>query len=209
MSEQKAERWGIYGGTFDPPHLGHVGAARAFLQAGALDRLLIVPDYLPPHKVYASDTSADDRLAMCRLAFQGLPRTEVSDAEIRRGGKSYTYLTLEQLRAPGRELVLLVGTDMLLTLDSWREPQRIFDAATVAYVRREQDATLDARIEQQLALYRQRYGARLLAVPVTVREVASRQLRAACAQGTEDALSQVPTAVADYIRERGLYREPV
>ena len=135
---------GIYGGTFDPPHLGHMEAARAALEQLNLDRLLIIPDCEPPHKdLSAEAASPQQRLAMAALMADGLgPRAEASDLEIRREGKSYTADTVEQLHEqfPDDELWLLMGTDMFLTVQNWYQPERIFQYAGVAaFARREED----------------------------------------------------------------------
>ena len=101
------EKIGLYGGTFGPPHLGHVYAAKTFLREVAPDRLLIMPAGIPPHKEKAAGDTPELRLAMCRAAFGDLPHTEISDYEIRKPGKSYTVETLEHLAAPGREITML------------------------------------------------------------------------------------------------------
>ena len=111
-------RIGIYGGTFSPPHNGHLAAARAFMEQMWLDILYVIPAAIPPHKQMAEPVSAADRLEMCRRAFAGMEGVYVSDMEIRRGGKSYTVDTLRELSGDDRRLFLLCGTDMVLTLDS-------------------------------------------------------------------------------------------
>ena len=122
---------GIYGGTFNPPHLGHLTSARLALDALGLDELRFVPAALPPHKRLPPDAPGPEaRLEMVELAADGLllpGRVSVSDMELSRPGKSYTADTLEQLHAqnPGAELWLMMGTDMFLTLQNWREPERI------------------------------------------------------------------------------------
>ena len=122
---------GIYGGTFNPPHLGHLTSARLALDALGLDELRFVPAALPPHKRLPPDAPGPEaRLEMVELAADGLllpGRVSVSGMELSRPGKSYTADTLAQLHAqnPGAELWLMMGTDMFLTLQNWREPERI------------------------------------------------------------------------------------
>ena len=133
---------GIYGGTFDPPHLGHMEAARAAAARLELDRVLFIPASEPPHKELPPDAvSARDRLAMAALTADGLcleaGQHELAQAdgiELDRAGKSYTADTVEALRQrfPDDELWLLMGADMFLTLQSWREPERILAQAGVA-----------------------------------------------------------------------------
>jgi len=125
-------RLGILGGTFNPPHLGHlVSAQEAHLQLG-LDRVMLVPARLPPHKPVEDEPGVEHRLEMCRIAVRGdEARLEVSDIEARRPGPSYTVDTLEELRAtvPDSELVLIVGSDVAAGFGSWREPGRVLSLA--------------------------------------------------------------------------------
>ena len=195
---------GIYGGTFSPPHIGHVEAARAFLRAVALDELIIIPTFTPPHKAYSGQVSADDRLGMCELAFSKLPKTSVSDLEIRRGGKSYTYLTLEELSSSDVELYLLCGTDMFITLDEWKNAERIFELAHICYLRRENDLNTEALIEQKKAKYITEYSARITAISHEVIEVSSTELRDVVSSGRNSEL--IPKDVFEFIERRGLYR---
>ena len=196
---------GIYGGTFSPPHLGHIGAAESFVRAVELDELLIMPDFLPPHKSFDGEVTELDRLEMCRLAFGHVRNAKISDLEIRRGGRSYTSVTLEELSSPDAELYFLCGTDMILTLGEWYRPDVIFKLATICYVRRENIKENDALISERVKEYEEKYGARIISVPTGVREVSSSELRAALKRGgaVSDMLSP---AVFGYIKEKGLYR---
>lgn len=198
-------RLGIFGGTFSPPHIGHIRAAEAFADQMGLDSLLIVPTRTPPHKTVDSAVTAEERLEMCRRAFSGIKKAVVSDVEIRRGGKSYTYLTLEELTEEGTELYFLCGTDMILTLGEWKNPDRIFELATVCYVRREDDVALNAEIADKVAEYEREFGARIVAVEHTPLELSSTEIRQALAR-SEDANGFVDVSTLEYIRERGLYR---
>ncbi len=201
MSEK--ERIGIYGGTFNPPHIGHIGAAEAFARAAKLDRLIIMPDFMPPHKEYSSSVSAEDRAEMCRLAFSHIKNVEVSDFEISRGGKSYTAVTLEAFSGDERELYFLVGTDMLLTLGEWYMPERIFANAVICYVRREADEANGALIEEAIKKYETAYGARIIPIKLDVIEVSSSEIRRAAADGADR--EYLSDGVYEYIKEKGLY----
>ena len=121
-------RIGILGGTFNPPHLGHlVCAQEAYLQL-QLDRVMLMPARIPPHKPVEDEPGADHRLELCRLAFErDEGRFQVSDLEVRRAGTSYTVDTLEELhsRAPDNELYLIVGADIAAGLPKWRDPERV------------------------------------------------------------------------------------
>ncbi len=197
-------RIGIYGGTFSPPHKGHVAAARAFMEQMELDFLYVIPAALPPHKEMEGEVSAEHRLNMTRLAFYGIDGIYVSDMEIKRGGKSYTVDTLRALSGEDRRLFLLCGTDMMLTLDEWREPDEIFKLCYPAYVRREKDPLLDAIIVKKITLYREKYGKvvrRILTDPI---EISSSEIRRRIQKGSplSDVLSPL---VEKYIRDNHLY----
>ena len=198
-------RVGIYGGTFSPVHNGHVAAAKAFMEQMWLDILYIIPTGVPPHKTMKGDATAKDRLEMCRLAFEGMEGVIVSDLEIRREGKSYTVDTLRELYDPDGRLFLLMGTDMLLTLDKWREPEEIFRLCYPVYIRREEDGALDAAIMEKIKTYQEKYGKVVRRIVAPAIEISSTDVRAAVAEGfpIEGA---VPSSVAAYIRDRGLYR---
>ncbi len=201
----KTERLGIYGGSFSPPHRGHTEAAAAFFRAAELDKLLIIPALIPPHKALDGEASPEERLAMCRLAFSGLPRTKISDCELRRGGKSYSVLTLRELASPGRELFMLVGTDMFLTLDEWHLPEEIFSLASIVLIRRECDPENTKKIREKTAEFQERYGAKLLFPNTRVVQISSEEVRAALREG-EDVSPWLAPEVEGYIRQCHLYR---
>ncbi len=197
-------RIGIYGGTFSPVHRGHVAAAKAFMEQMWLDILYVIPTGISPHKQMKGDATPADRLEMCRLAFGDMDGVIVSDMEIRREGKSYTVDTLRELYDPENRLFFLMGTDMLLTLGSWREPEKIFELCYPVYIRREADASLDDAIVAKITEYHQKYGKvvrRITAPPI---DLSSSTVRAVVAQGKSVA-GLVPPAVERYIREKGLY----
>ena len=198
------ETIGIYGGTFDPPHAGHVQAAAAAMQALKLDRLLVVPAGIPPHKRLPRETaSAAARLEMAGLAFASVEGVQLCDLELRREGKSYTVDTLRALRAqyPAAELTLLMGTDMLLSFEQWRDFREIFRLARLGvFARADGD---DARILQCIAEFRQKYQARIVLVENSAVDVSSSRLRALLPerQGAE----YLPAQVYAYIVRSGLY----
>lgn len=128
-------RIAIFGGSFNPPHKGHLNSALYAAQQLRPDKFLIIPDAQPPHKDLAENSPTPrQRMSLCSLNFAALPNAEVSDIEIRRGGKSYTADTLRALREtyPDAELVLLVGTDMFLTLEQWYDAEYIMQQAIIA-----------------------------------------------------------------------------
>ena len=128
------ERIGIYGGTYNPPHIGHLRAAEYAIEALKLDRLLLIPTGVSPHKEMAAGASTADRLELLRLSAASIEKAQVSDIEIRRAGRSYTVDTLRAIREenPDSELFLLMGTDMFLSFMTWREPETIMQLATLA-----------------------------------------------------------------------------
>lgn len=198
-------RLGIFGGTFSPPHIGHVGALSAFAESLPLDKILVVPTFVPPHKEYNEEASSTERLEMARLAFSDISLVEISDMEIRRGGRSYTYLTLEELSGDGVELYFLCGTDMLLTLDTWKNFERVFSLATICFVRREGDESLTPRIKERLAEYRERWGAKIIEIKASAIEISSTELRHGIKTKNDEILRKIPDKVLSYIKERGLY----
>ena len=194
-------RVGIFGGTFNPPHIGHIAAAKAFADEVKLDSLIIIPAFIPPHKEYDSDVSCADRLSMCEIAFKDIPNATVSDLEIVRGGKSYTYLTLQELSADDRELFFLCGTDMILTMDTWKNPEVIFSLATICYIRRENDDDTTVLIDKKLNEYATKYGARVIPIESQVIEISSSEVRG----DVMDNSSYLTDGVMEYIRKAGLY----
>ncbi|MGH7163353.1 MAG: nicotinate-nucleotide adenylyltransferase [Planctomycetota bacterium] len=135
-------RRGIFGGSFDPIHVGHLAAARAVRAARGLERVYVVPSARPPHKPRGCIASFEQRVAMARLATEGDPVLEVLDAEGRRPGRSYTVDTVRELREaqPGVEFDLLVGSDMLADLPGWRRAQELVGlVAVVAFSRPDAD----------------------------------------------------------------------
>jgi nicotinate-nucleotide adenylyltransferase len=131
-------RIGILGGTFNPPHIGHLICAQEAFIALALDTVMWIPAREPPHKAVEGDPGAVHRLELCRCAVLGDPRFEVSDIEVRRDGPSYTVDTLLELNStmPDSELFLILGGDAAAGLGSWREPERILAVAQLAVTKR-------------------------------------------------------------------------
>ena len=198
---------GIYGGTFDPPHIGHVTAARAAMEVLGLDKLVLVPDAQPPHKALPEGGAAPrQRYDMAVLATAALgKRAEVSDMELRRSGVSYTADTLAALREqyPDDTLYLLMGSDMFLSLHNWRRPEVIMAMAHIAPFSREAEDESAAFAAQSARLERE-FGAQVTVVPnPQVVELSSTEVRAALAQGGGEDL--LPPPVWGYIRREHLY----
>ncbi len=201
---------GVYGGTFNPPHLGHVTAARAVFELLKLDKLLLIPAGLPPHKALpAGSPTPEQRLEMTRLAGEQLglsDKVRVLDLELRREGRSYTSDTLAQLKAqyPDDELWLLMGTDMFLTLQTWHEPEKILSLAGIAAFGRTEEDTEELFSIQRDYLYRTYPQARLFTLTIPgVIDISSTELRDQLAKGEGGRL--LPPAVYGYILREGLY----
>jgi nicotinate-nucleotide adenylyltransferase len=195
-------RLGLLGGTFSPPHLGHLLCAQeAHAQLG-LERVWLLPVASPPHKDIAGDPGPEARLELCRLAVGDDDRLGVSDLEVRRGGPSYTADTLRELhaRAPEDELTFIVGGDMALSLPTWREPEAVLELATVAVAQRSGAARQD--IVDRLA----GIGAadRVAFFDMPRLDVSSSEVRARVADG-RPIRYLVPDAVAAHIEQRGIY----
>ena len=197
-------RVGIYGGTFAPIHIGHVEAAKAFMEQMKLDYLFVIPSYIPPHKQIDGSDDPAYRLRMCELAFEGVDGVIVSDCEILRGGKSYTYDTLKEFERPNTRLFLLCGTDMVLTFDTWYRAEDIFKMCYPVYVRRENDALIGNRIVAKITEYYQKYGVMFRKIVTEPIEISSTQIRGFVRDG-KDISHLVTPSVARFIKENGLY----
>ena len=203
-------RIGIYGGTFNPPHLGHLTAAECVFRMLKMDKLLLIPAGLPPHKALpAGSPTAEQRLEMTRLACEQLglgEQAEVLDIEMRREGKSYTSDTLEAIheRWPDAELWLLMGTDMFLTLQAWHEPETIMKLAGIAAFGRTEADTEELFSIQREYLYKTYPGARIFTVTIPgVVDISSTELRERLVKG--DGGHLLAPAVYGYILRNGLY----
>lgn len=198
-------RIGIYGGSFDPVHNGHINAARNFMEELSLDKIIIVPAYCSPFKKGLAVTPSQHRLNMCNIAFGNTEGFEVSDAEILRADEGYMSDTVAQIREqyPDAELFLLLGSDQLLIFQKWHAWSKITDEATVAAAARTWDD--DAAMEAAAAVLRS-YGAEVIIVPIDVKELSSTDVREAVRRG-DDISAIVPPGVAEYIWDNYLYYE--
>jgi nicotinate-nucleotide adenylyltransferase len=186
---------GVFGGSFDPVHNGHLSAARACQSAVPLDFVLFVPAAAQPLKPQGPLAAAMDRVQMLELALRGEPKWLVSTLEIDRGGVSYTVDTLRQFseERPDDALYLILGEDALGDLENWREPEEIRRLATLLVVQRPGAAAPDPPA-----------AANVIHVPMEPLDVSSSEVRDRLGRG-EPIDSLVPPAVAAYIAKRGLY----
>jgi nicotinate-nucleotide adenylyltransferase len=196
-------RIGILGGTFNPPHLGHlVCAQEAYLQLG-LSRVILIPARIPPHKPVDEEPGIEHRLELCRLAIEGdEQRFEVSDLEASREGPSYTVDTLEQLhsRMPDSELFLIVGGDIAVGLPGWHRPERVLSLATLAVA--ERPGTSGPAVERAIAPLTGGGQARYFDMPEI--GISSTMLRERVGSG-QPTKYLMPDAVRSYIDRHHLY----
>jgi nicotinate-nucleotide adenylyltransferase len=200
-------RIGLLGGTFNPPHVGHMLCAKEALAALELDRVLLVPVHAPPHKAMEADPGPDVRVELCRLAVADVPGMEVASIEVERPGPSYTVDTLRALHDanPEDELTFIAGADQACGLPSWREPAAVLELAELAVAEREawrRDDVREALAGFPAALERVRF----FAMPRV--DVSSSLVRARVAAG-RPIRWLVPDPVERAIAERGLYRAEV
>jgi nicotinate-nucleotide adenylyltransferase len=206
LSPAAIARVGILGGTFNPPHLGHLICAQEAHAQLELDVVLLMPVSAPPHKALEDDPGPAERLELCRRAVAGDPRFEVSDLEVARGGPSYTVDTLAQLheREPGSELTWILGGDMAASLPAWREPERVLAQARLAVALRAEPGRADIeRVVEGLGGSR---GVVFLDMPRV--DISSSLIRRRVAAGLPIRYL-VPDGVAERLEERGLYRSAV
>ena len=198
---------GVYGGSFNPPHLGHVKAALACREELGLDRVLVIPASVPPHKALASGSaSAQERLRLTRLAFSDLPGFEVLDLELRREGKSYTADTLRELKAqyPKDDLFLMMGTDMFLSFQDWYRPAEIAACARlVCFSRYDADEKNRAALEKQALALERAFGQKPVLLQNDCFDISSTEVRRLVFFGI--AGPYLPEAVLREIEALGLY----
>lgn len=196
---------GIFGGTFNPIHKGHILLARYCKNELKLDRVILIPACLPPHKETSDLASADDRLNMCRIACENLEGFEVSDIEIKRGGSSYTYQTLTFLKEifPNDELCFIMGADMFLSLDKWKYPEIIFQKASIIAVPRD-----DSNVDELRDYYKtmiSKIGAKAYILSNSVMQVSSTYIRENI-ENYNNVKNMIDRRVYDYISKNKLYR---
>ncbi|HIR85749.1 MAG TPA: nicotinate (nicotinamide) nucleotide adenylyltransferase, partial [Candidatus Limivicinus faecipullorum] len=198
----------IYGGSFNPPHLGHVRAAAAVMEKLGPDRLLIIPTNIPPHKEMAQGSpSPEQRMELCRLAFGDIPGAELSDMEIKREGRSYSADTVGSLREmyPQDELYLVMGSDMFLSFCQWYKFQYLLDNCVLTVLSREEDDREE--LESFKAELEEKYSAKVLLLSHEPLPMCSEEVRERLRLGLGSEM--LPEAVyAEIIRRRYYEAEP-
>ena len=204
MGDGGKKRIGVFGGAFDPPHKAHVALAQLALDQLALDALHVIPTGDAWHKARTL-TLATHRLAMTRLAFQGMPRVLVDDRELQRAGPTFTVDTLEALQAenPGAQLFLFMGSDQFAAFKQWHRWQAILELAIICIA----DRTPSAAPEAQFDAYQEQKN-RFLQLLTPLMPVSATQIRQLLASGagkTRDISDLVPEPVARYIAVNDVY----
>lgn len=198
---------GVYGGSFNPPHLGHVRAALACQKELGLDRVLVIPASIPPHKQLSGNSpTAEQRLQLTKLAFSELPGFSVLDLELRRAGKSYTVDTICTLKEqyPQDELYLMMGTDMFLTFQDWYRPAEIAKRARlVCFSRYDADAKNRGALEKQAQAMKEAFGQTPLLLQNDCFDISSTEVRRLVFFGIAE--PYLPAAVLEKIEALGLY----
>jgi len=196
-------RTGIYGGAFDPPHAGHLDNARTVCEALGLDRLIVIPSAVSPHKPRSPlSPPPEERLELCRMAFERVPGVQVSDIEILSSEISYTYVTLTRLRElwPDDEFCFIMGSDMLFSFAHWRKPDVICSIAEIVYLNRGSD---EAELEACEQMLRRELGAKVTRVDNVHIDISSSRLRRLIPLGCS--FSWLPEDVFERIIQKGLY----
>ena len=219
-------RTGLFGGTFNPIHIGHQRVAQDVLTQFGLDRIYFVPSAQPPHKMDEPPVDGRDRLEMVRLALEGLPGLEASAVEIRRGGTSYSLDTVLEFTAhlpEGGRLFFMVGVDAFLEIHTWKKYERLFDHTSFIVMSRPPEPTIPSAGFQEVAAYIRHEVSkgyaiaadrRVLVHPakqpiyfaeVTPVDISARRLRRML-QRHQPVDAWLSPAVADFIQQKGLYR---
>jgi nicotinate-nucleotide adenylyltransferase len=201
-----AGRLGILGGMFDPIHLGHLAAAEAAERALSLNRMLLIPSHIPPHRAQPATAGAEDRLAMAQLVVNNRPGWSVSRLEIDRQGTSYTYDTLVELGGPASDKFFITGADAFAEIATWSRYPAVLDLANFVVVSRP-GTTLDSLRERVPSAFSRQpaTSTRVILVAADTPDVSSTEIRRRVRAG-QSLSGLVPDAVAGYIAAHGLYR---
>ena len=192
---------GIFGGTFNPPHKGHVNLAKHAIDKLCLERLYIIPSNIPPHKTILNDVRGKDRLKMAKLAFSDIPNSAILDIELKRGGVSYTIDTVIELKKGLSEedrIYLLMGNDMLEIIEKWHRFEELFKLCRIAVFKRNEKAETGKIIE----FLSKKYNAEIIEVDCPVIDISSTDIRDMDINSMKKVL---PTKVLDYILKHHLY----
>lgn len=201
-------RIGIFGGTFNPPHTGHLLLAQAAMEGAKLDRIIFMPCATPPHKTETHIPDGKHRYRMVELATEDDSRFELSNMEINAGGKSYTALTLKHLEElyPEDRLCFIVGADSLCDMEKWYHPEEVFGRAEIVVAYRGGEDTV--KMDEAAEYFEEKYGAEITRVSMPVIEMSSSDIRQRISEG-RSVRYMVCDKVIDYINKTGIYKENI
>ncbi len=205
-SRGRKKKTGIMGGTFNPIHVGHLLLAENARDSFGLDEILFIPSGRSYMKQEAEILDRRERYEMTSLAIEGNPAFSISDIEVRRKGNTYTCDTLSRLKAsePETEFYFIVGADSLFSMETWREPERIFrDCVVLAAVRDDKDSD---KLQGQISYLEEKFNARIYQITFKEIDISSTDIRMRLANG-QSIRYMVPDKVISYIEEHHLYRE--
>ncbi|MBQ2932886.1 MAG: nicotinate-nucleotide adenylyltransferase [Clostridia bacterium] len=202
------QRLGIFGGTFNPPHKGHIYIALEAIKGAALDKMLFVPCGNPPHKSVEGNVSPVQRFEMTRLAIADYPDFEITDLEMKSKEPSYTLKTLEKLKIlyPDAKLCFVVGGDSVRDMKDWYHSEEIFKLAEIVALRR--GGIDDSIFESSIELYKETYDAEITVVDILPTDVSSSELRRKIAKGC-DVADLIAPSVLEYIKEFEIYKDKI
>lgn len=197
-------RIGILGGTFDPVHIGHVSLGTAAISEANLEKLIVVPAYIQPFKQGKRVTDDEHRVAMTRLAFENIPKSEISTLEIDRMRISYTFDTLSELKEQyaDKELFFITGADAFMQIDSWYKGVELLE--NFSFIVSSRPGYMEDELNEKIKSYQALYGTQILKLAAQMPDISSTDIREAYRKG-ESILSLVPEAVERYIKDNGLY----
>ena len=200
------KRIGIMGGTFDPVHNGHLLLGKQAYEEFDLDEIWYMPSHIPPHKKDHKITGTEDRLAMLRLALNGIPYCVVSEFEMEREGNTYTAHTLQLLHEeyPDFQFYFIIGADSLFQIERWYHPEKVMSLTTLLVSGREYDGA-ERSFDEQIEYLTKKYNAKIHPMHNEEVDIASADIRKRVSEG-KDIMKDVPFPVAEYIKERGLYQ---
>ena len=196
---------GIFGGSFNPFHLGHLQALKAFIGKYDFEKVLVIPTGIPPHKELTNNVNDCDRLEMVRLSVKDINNIEISDYEIKKQGRSYTAETLEYLKScyPDSHFILYTGSDMFLTLEKWHMPEKIFSLAEIAAFSRKGNDFKE--LEKQKKFLEDKYNAKCTIfkdIPLVISSTDIQEM----IKNRNDPSTYLSKNVFEYIKGKNLYQ---
>ena len=190
----------IFGGTFNPFHIGHYGVLAALQKANFVEEVLLTPDRIPPHKTCDFLASDEDRIEMCRIAAADFSKAQLCLAEFERAEKSYSYITVRRLteRCPDVRFALVFGADMLVTLDQWKNYRELIETVTFIVFRR---AGTDNALFNERVAHFEKMGAKIIVMGEELANISSGEIR----KNFEELRHLLPEKIASYLAGRGIY----